>query len=269
MSIANRIQKSETPRGKISSILNCSSSSFEAVRIITDRGGGLAAVGGSAPAPAARWILQTTQLLAHLFCRQRVTRQTFQLERARQHISTMLLHERIVRDEPSKSRRQAQPVQPLQTLSKTSPRCVRVRRPVESVTLPYLPSPSSRQVLVFFLRHVRVHARGYGIKHLSACDAQLGIMCPCVDHPWERTGDDADVCDAWVCRGRVPSFYPGSLGFGRPIAVAGLEEHVPPEMIILRVGRRREKWVEFNDSSDDLCQEWLQNGSICTTDRTR
>ena len=94
-------------------------------------------------------------------------------------------------------------------------------------------------------------------------------MCPYVDHPWERTGDDADVCNARVCRGRVPSFYPGSFGFGRPIAVAGVEEHIPPEIIILRVGRRREERVDFNYSSDDLCQEWLQNGPICTTDRVR
>ena len=94
-------------------------------------------------------------------------------------------------------------------------------------------------------------------------------MCPYVDHPWERTGDDADVCNARVCRGRVPSLYPGSLGFGRPIAVAGVEEHIPPEIIILRVGRRCEERVDFNYSSDDLCQEWLQNGPICTTDRVR
>ena len=122
--------------------------------------GGLAAAGGSAVATVARWIFQTLLLLAHLFRRQRVTRQTFQLERARQHVPTMLLHECIIRDEPSKSRRRAQPVQPFQTLSETSPRRVRVRGSVESVALPYLTFPSSRQVLVFLLGHVPIHVRG-------------------------------------------------------------------------------------------------------------
>ena len=76
-----------------------------------------------------------------------------------------------------------------------------------------------------------------------------------------------DVCQTWVGGGRVPSFHPRMLGFGRSIAVTSMEEHVPTKVVALGVGWRREKRVEFDNSADDLCQEWLQDGSICTTTR--
>jgi len=197
-------------------------------------------------------VLQPPLLLAQLLRRQWIAWQTLELERARQNVPAVLLHKRIADDEPTEARRRTKPVQTLQTLPEPAPGRVQVCGAVEPVALPDLALPRRWEFFVLALGDVAVHVRRDRVQHLSTRDAELGVLRAHLDHPWERVGDDADLSQPGVRRWRIPSLHPRSLGLGRPIAVASVEKHVPPEIIVLRIWWWGKKWVKPNNGPDDL-----------------
>jgi len=198
----------------------------------------------------------------HFLRSQGIAVRALELERGRKHVPAVSSHELLVDHQSTEPCLMAKPVEPLERLAKPASGYVRICRTVVLICCPYISSFGSIDGLILLLGNVSVQVRGYSFQDFTASDTDRLILRADVDHPRERAGDDSDVGQPGVCRWRFAALNPRASALGRTVAVARVEEHVPSEIIFLRIRWWREQRVNFDRCTDHPGEEWLEHRPI-------